>query len=173
MQAGWSSFTQSTSLYLQQVYHYQTLEIGFYYAMVGVGIISASAWLPKLLSVISNYVAYQTMALIFVITIILSVIIQNNILQWVAGFILASTLLVCYSIMLTIISSKVSDLEQGKAMGGVSAGYGLAWMFSALLMSVTNAYSISYSLILGGVLYLLTVIAMFFANASEKLQCNN
>lgn len=160
MQMGWGLFTQTMSLYLNQVYHYQTLTIGLFYSMLGAAIVFGSLWIQPKLQRFSYRLIYQVAGLAFVAAIMIAAIVRNSVLEWFMGFIVACALLVCYSVLLALMSSKISSQEQGKLMGSAGAAYGLAWLSGALITGFINQYHISYSLILGGIVYLCAVLSL-------------
>lgn len=159
MQCGWGFFGQGIALFLDQMYGYSTSTIGIFYAMTGLSVALCSIFIqPKIFKRFSVGSAYIVFAFICGGGLILISLLENSIYQWIIGSVASAAQLICYTALLTIISSSVSEKEQGKAMGGAGAGFGLAWFINDIMMGGLTSISVKLPIAVGGVFLFVSLL---------------
>ncbi|AXA34053.1 MFS transporter [Francisella adeliensis] len=164
LQCGWGFYGQGVALFLDHVYDYSVADIGAFYALMGLSTAVACLVLqPKLFTKFSNSNVFVPAAIVLGVGSILVGVIGPQEGQWILAVILSVSQLLCYTALLTMISSAVSSREQGKAMGAAGAGFGLAWFLNDLMMGHLSSTSPSAPITFGGGMFFVAVILFVFA----------
>jgi len=163
LQCGWGFYGQGAALFLDHIYGYGVSEIGLFYGLMGISTAVASITLqPKLFARYTNSNIFVHAIIVLGVGAVLVGTVDAQAGQWLLAVILSVAQLLCYTALLTMISSAVSDKEQGKAMGAAGAGFGLAWFLNDIMMghlsSVTPATPITFG---GGMFFIAAIIFVF------------
>ena len=158
LQVAWGFYAQGVPLFLRHYYDYHTASIGLFYSWIGFAVVFCSLLIqPKILEKVHGLTVYLWGGLICGIFLISVCIVHWIAYQWTAAFIVAAVELMCYTALLTVLSGKVSDQEQGKVMGSAGAAFGLAWAINDVFMVPMNLYSVALPILVGGLLFFVTV----------------
>ena len=169
MQCGWGFFGQGVALFLTEIYHYTVTQNGFFYALTGLSVALCSLFLqPILFKKYKIHSLYIISAIICGSNLFLTAVFSSIYLQWLIGIIASACQLICYTCLLTIISSSVSDKEQGKAMGAAGAGFGLAWFLNDLLMGHLSTISLYLPIPFGGGMFFVSILFVLFVIFKSK-----
>ncbi|MFC4891979.1 MFS transporter [Pseudofrancisella aestuarii] len=164
MQAAWGFYGQGIALFLNEVYSYNTSMTGLFYAATGLAVAICSLFFqPYIFKKITPTKAFIIFAVICSIGLISTAIFANIGIQWLIGVVGSASQLICYTALLTIISSSVTDQEQGKAMGAAGAGFGMAWFLNDIMMGHLVSKSIYAPLPFGGVMFIASIFMLLFA----------
>lgn len=164
LQCGWGFYGQGVALFLDHVYGYSVSDIGAFYALMGLSTAIASLVLqPKLFKNFSNFNIFVHAVIILGIGSILVGTVDAQTGQWLLAIILSVCQLLCYTALLTMISSAVSSREQGKAMGAAGAGFGLAWFLNDIMMGHLSSISPSTPITFGGGMFFVALIIFVLA----------
>ena len=173
LQCGWGFYGQGVALFLDHVYDYGVSDIGMFYAFMGLSTAIASITLqPKLFAKYSNSNVFIHAIIVLGVGAILVGTVDAEAGQWLLAAILSVSQLLCYTALLTMISSAVSDKEQGKAMGAAGAGFGLAWFLNDIMMGHLSSITPATPITFGGGMFFIAVIIFVFTTKimNEKVK---
>ncbi|MGQ4003070.1 MFS transporter [Francisellaceae bacterium CB299] len=173
LQCGWGFYGQGVALFLDHVYSYSVSDIGLFYGLMGLSTAIASITLqPKLFAKYSNSNIFIHAIIVLGVGAILVGKVDAQAGQWLLAVILSVSQLLCYTALLTMISSAVSDKEQGKAMGAAGAGFGLAWFLNDIMMGHLSSVTPATPITFGGGMFFIAVIIFVFATKilNEKVK---
>ena len=169
MQCAWGFYGQGVALFLNEVYEYGVAGTGAFYAATGLSVAICSLVIqPYVFRKMQPKNAYIGFAVVCGLSLIATAIFASIQVQWLIGIVGSATQLICYTALLTIISSAVSDKEQGKAMGAAGAGFGLAWFLNDVMMGHLVSKSIYTPLPFGGVMFIVSIFIFIFAMKKFK-----
>jgi DHA1 family tetracycline resistance protein-like MFS transporter len=137
MQMSWGSYVQAIPVLLSSHFGQGPVQVSIFYAFIGLSFLVMTLWLqPYLLKRIPlrilTLVGSCSMAAFALLTVLAHVLI----LQWVAGFFLASADCLVYTCLMALFSNAVNPDEQGRVMGGAGAVFGLTWGILALFLGM-------------------------------------
>ncbi len=134
---GWSGIYSSLSMYLLNIYHFNSLQTGFYMGLMGVGFGIGTGFLvdplTKRFSLKQCVIANLLLTALFTALTLLA---PSIIYVWIyAGFI-GMVIAVAYSTLLTLFSNQVDAQSQGWVMGITGAVMAFAFGLNGLLIGV-------------------------------------
>lgn len=160
---GWSGFYSFISMYLLKVYHFSSLQNGFYMGLMGIGFGIGSGFLIdpltkrftlKQCTIVSCFLA--------AIGIVLTVSAPKESYIWIDVLIIALTMATAYATILTIFSNQVDEDSQGWIMGITGAIAAFAFGINGLCLGVITNLSISTPLTISAACFVLSAVLMHF-----------
>lgn len=135
LQIGWGFYVQNFPLILSTKFHLNQAQIGLSFVLSAMSyFLAILVILPKLERNFKLKSLVITNAFLLALALWLSAFYPTITMQYVV-FMLASVFeLLFYSAILSWLSSKVGDEEQGQIMGGTVSVFGIAWAANALLL---------------------------------------
>ena len=118
---------------------------------------------PRIFAKVSTTKALVVSALICGFGLVVVNIVGHEFMQWILSIVLSASQLICYTALLYIISTSVSDKEQGKAMGAAGAGFGLAWFINDIAMGHLSSITAGTPITVGGLFYFVAVAIFIIA----------
>lgn len=158
---GWSSFYSFISMFLLHIYHFTSLQIGFYMGAMGAGFGIGTGILMDYCNryfSLKNCVVGGT--LISALASALTLITSHVVLIWVYIIPLAAALAVAYSAILTLFSNQVDEKSQGWVMGITGSIMAFAFGINGLLVGFLANLNIHIPLLLTVLGLTLTAILM-------------
>lgn len=169
LQFGWSIYFQYISFFLIRRYHYSTLYIGLFMAIIGLGFAISLLYLVGIMTKYFKAKKIIIGALLISTTCIL--VTTLNIppsLVWLLGFLLALAMSVSYPVIITLYSNTMGEDKQGWIMGVANAVVGFAWAITAFLGSFMERINDSFALHIGGIFMgLAALLAIFYPKAKD------
>tara|TARA_R110000868_G_scaffold144960_2_gene364472 strand:+ start:169 stop:1389 length:1221 start_codon:yes stop_codon:yes gene_type:complete len=133
-QLAWSIYFQYISLLMLHRFHYDTLHIGLFMAIIGLGFALGFIYFINL---VTKYLSHYQIVLMSVIVAAIGMyaVVLTDIawVIWVIAFVISMFIAVSYSVIITMYSDQVSDDKQGWVMGVNNAVIGVAWTGTALI----------------------------------------
>lgn len=137
MMFGWSGFYSFISMYLLHVYHFSSLQNGFYMGLMGVGFGIGSGFLVEPLTKrFSLRRCVIVGCLIAALGIVLTIVAPFEICIWFYVLIITISIAVAYSSILTLFSNQVGEDSQGWIMGITGAIMAFAFGINGLLLGL-------------------------------------
>lgn len=159
---GWSGFYSFISMYLLQVYHFTALQIGFYMGLMGVGFGIGTGFVVDLFTRrFSLKQGVITGCLLVALGSILTITAPQALYVWFDVLIVAISMALAYSTILTLFSNQVDADSQGWVMGITGAIMAFAFGLNSLLVGLLAGMSPKIPLIL-------TVISLLLASLLMK-----
>ena len=163
LQAGWGFYAQGIPLVLNQLFGLSTHGIGLFYGVMGlVTLLTVLLIQPHIFKRVTLKSVFVVFAIISGIILMQSLFFQTLPMQWFPMVFGVIGELMAYSAVMAMISNAVSVDEQGKAMGGAGAVFGLAWFLNALLISVFSSIHVTLPLWVGFILLVVSGVFMAF-----------
>ena len=132
LELGWSQYYQSIFLYLHQTAHYSAQQVSVFNAYMGVLMSTGLLLLyPLLLRFLANETIMQTGMLCVCAGFFGMVIFTDAQSQWLFVPLVAVFTGITYVSLLSLISNRVAQIDQGKVMGYASTLLFTAWMLTA------------------------------------------
>ncbi len=173
LQFGWGFYGQGVALFLDHAYGYSVSDIGLFYGLMGIATAVTNLTLqPMIFARYTNSNIFVQACIVLGVGSILVGILDAQAGQWLLAIILSISQLLCYTALLTMISSAVSEKEQGKAMGAAGAGFGLAWFLNDIMIGHLSSVTPSSPITFGGGMFFIAVIIFIFATKvlNEKVK---
>lgn len=149
---GWSGFYSFISMYLYQLYHFSSLQNGFYMGLMGVGFGIGTGFLIDPLTKRFSLKLCTIVGCIFAaIAMMLTVTAPQEVYIWVEVVFVAIAIAIAYSTILTLFSNQVSDDSQGWVMGVTGAIMALAFGVNGLILGILSNFSLKMPIILAAV----------------------
>jgi DHA1 family tetracycline resistance protein-like MFS transporter len=132
LELGWSQYYQSIFLYLHQTANYSTQQISLFNAYMGVLMSLGLLFLyPMLIRFYSVYAIMRASIICVLVGFISIVFFPTANMQWVYVPLVAIFTGIAYVSLLSLISNRTADADQGKTMGYASTLLFSAWMLTA------------------------------------------
>jgi len=141
LELGWSSYYQTIPLYLSQSFFYSAQKISLFYTYMGL-LISLGLILiyPILIRFFPIKKIMQTSWVLVIFTLFLNLILsyyfKNPEIQWVLSPIISIFTGMAYVSLVSLISDKVPENQQGWIMGYLSTLLFFAWMLTGFMSGV-------------------------------------
>ena len=159
---GWSNYYTFIPFYVHEKFHYTTLQQAYFMAMLGIGFSIGSAFLvdyfSKRFSNKNNVIVSMIVTAIFVGLVLLDI---NEIADWFFTIIIAASICVAYSIIITLFSDEVGPDEQGWVMGVTGSLMAFCFGVTAVFTGILVQAGIDAPLILTITGLLLAAVLMF------------
>jgi predicted MFS family arabinose efflux permease len=161
MMFGWSGFYSFISMYLLEVYHFSSLENGFYMGIMGVGFGIGTGFLIdpltkrfslKQCSIVGCFIA--ALGTVFILCA------PKEIYIWFYVVFIAIAIAVAYSTLLTLFSNQVNEDSQGWVMGITGALMAFAFGMNGLLLGLLANFSAQTPLLISAAWLFLSGILM-------------
>lgn len=138
---GWSNYFSFISLYLTQIHHYSIMENSLFLAVLGMGFSLGCGYLVNFCTKRFHFESVVIIGLAITAScVLLTLLINQEWVAWVAALIIGMSLSVAYSVLLTIFSNQVDQNEQGWVMGVTGSimalCFGLTSIFTGLIAQV-------------------------------------
>ena len=163
LQFAWGLYVQGLPMILAQQFNLSSVEISLCYILIGVsfsfGVLVAQPFILKKMSLKATYIfGVLIMALLF-----LSAGVHLQ-LYWQIVVILTACVfeLFGYTALIALLSNSVSDHEQGKALGGAGAVFGIAWTLIAFMIGHLLNFNIDSPYYFAAFCGLVTFVLMFW-----------
>ncbi len=148
MMFGWSGFYSFISMYLLKVYHFSSLENGFYMGLMGVGFgIGTGFLIEPLTKRMSLKTCMIITSLFAALGVMLTVTTPKEIYVWFDVLIVAIAMAIAYSMILTLFSNQVDEDSQGWVMGVTGAIMALAFGINGLMLGFLSNFSLETPLL--------------------------
>ncbi|MEI6096255.1 MAG: MFS transporter [Gammaproteobacteria bacterium] len=158
---GWSGFYSFISMYLYQVYHFSSLENGFYMGLMGVGFgIGTGFMIDPLTKRFSLKQCTVAGCLLAAIAMILTATAPQEIYIWFEVVLVAIAMAIAYSTILTLFSNQVDDDSQGWVMGVTGAIMALAFGVNGLILGVLSNFSLQMPLVMAAICLIISAVLM-------------
>lgn len=158
---GWSGVYSFISMYLLNVYHFNSLQTGLYMGLMGVGFGIGTGFLIEPLT--KRFTLKQcTIAntLLAALGVILTVTAPSVTYVWIYDAFIGLTMAVAYSTMLTLFSNQVDARSQGWVMGITGAVMAFAFGLSGFLVGLLANLKPSTPLVVAATSLILSAILM-------------
>ena len=160
---GWSNYYTFIPFYVHEKFHYTTLQQAYFMAMLGIGFSIGSAFLvdyfSKRFNNRNNVLVGMIIAAIFIGFVLFNI---NEVADWFFTIIIAASICVAYSIIITLFSDEVGPDEQGWVMGVMGSLMAFCFGVTAVLTGVLVQLGINLPLILAMSGLLLAAVLMLF-----------
>ena len=160
---GWSNYYTFIPFYVHEKFHYTTLQQAYFMAMLGIGFSIGSAFLvdyfSKRFNNRNNVLVGMIIAAIFIGFVLFNI---NEVADWFFTIIIAASICVAYSIIITLFSDEVGPDEQGWVMGVMGSLMDFCFGVTAVLTGVLVQLGINLPLILAMSGLLLAAVLMLF-----------
>ena len=160
---GWSNYYTFIPFYVHEKFHYTTLQQAYFMAMLGIGFSIGSAFLvdyfSKRFNNRNNVLVGMIIASIFIGFVLFNI---NEVADWFFTIIIAASICVAYSIIITLFSDEVGPDEQGWVMGVMGSLMAFCFGVTAVLTGVLVQLGINLPLILAMSGLLLAAVLMLF-----------
>ena len=158
---GWSGFYSFISMYLYQVYHFTSLQIGFYMSLMGVGFGVGTGFMVDFFTKRFSLKQCTIAGCLFVaLGTILTITASHPIYVWFDVLIVAIAMALAYSTLLTIFSNQVDADSQGWIMGITGSIMAFAFGLNGLLVGLLADVSPETPLIVTVICLLIAAILM-------------
>lgn len=134
---GWSGIYSSISMYLLHVYHFSSLQNGFYMGLLGIGFGIGTGFLVDPLT--KRFSLKQCMignCLLAALSAALTITASAEVYIWVYDVFMGMAMAIAYSTMLTLFSNQVGAESQGWVMGITGAIMAFAFGLSGILIGL-------------------------------------
>lgn len=164
----WTIFFVYVPVFVLQNYHYDNIEIAQYMSYMGalfaialtVGIKICTRYLSYTMTVNLNMIA-MGIGLLLIVT-------ETSAKEfWLYSIPVAVACSIAYSVLITMCSNRVSHDEQGWVMGVIGAVVAAAFSVGAIAASLLAAISIYMPFIFSGILCILSVLVMNYAEKNN------
>lgn len=165
---GWSGFYSFISMYMLQVYHFSSLENGFYMGLMGLGFgIGTGFLIEPLTKRLSLKTCMVITSLFAAFGMVLTVTAPKEIYVWLDVLIVAVAMAIAYSMILTLFSNQVDEDSQGWVMGVTGAIMALAFGINGLLLGFLSNFSLQTPLLVSaGCLVVSALLTIFIFKPS-------
>ena len=137
MQIGWGGYVQAIPVLLSEHFGQTPVQVSFFYTLLGFSFLAMTLWLqPFLLKRFPLRFLATAGLSCMMIFLLLTVLADRLILQWLAGFFIAVSDCLIYTCLMALYSNAVNPDEQGRVMGGAGAVFGLTWGIFALFLGM-------------------------------------
>lgn len=166
---GWSSFYSFISMYLSESLHFGTREVTFFMALMGAGFAIGNGYgvnyLVKRFSLKTNIL----WTLVFGSFLILLMLCLKGPILWGLIVVLAATVAVAYSCLVSLFSSQVDKDSQGWVMGVSGSIMAFTFGIDGLILGALAAMNIHLPMMISIVSFLLSTILFlnFKGNQAE------
>jgi MFS family permease len=166
MQVAWGFYIQSFPLIMSSRFDLNQAQIGLSFVFGSIGyLVTILGILPRL----ERYCSLKSLvvfnAFLVGITFLLSCAYPTVIIEYITFVVTSMFQVLFYSAILTWISGKVDDHEQGVVMGGTVSIFGIAWAINALLISVLVSVDMFLPIYLAAFFFILSgLIALKVTN---------
>jgi MFS transporter, DHA1 family, tetracycline resistance protein len=164
----WTIFFVYAPIFVLQMYHYDNLKIAQYMSYLGV-LFAIS--LTVGIKLFTRYLSLTAIVNVNMIAMGLGLILMatgdSEWQFWVYSIPVAVACSVAYSVLITMCSNRVSHDEQGWVMGVIGAVVAAAFSVGAIAASLLAAVNIYLPFIFAGVLSMLCVVVMKYAEHSK------
>jgi MFS transporter, DHA1 family, tetracycline resistance protein len=149
---GWSGFYSFISMYLYQIYHFTSLQNGFYMGLMGVGFgIGTGFLIDPLTKRFSLKQCTVVGCILAAAAMILTATAPQEIYIWFEVVLVAMAMATAYSTILTLFSNQVDDDSQGWVMGVTGAIMALAFGVNGLILGVLSNFSLQMPIIMAAI----------------------
>jgi len=158
---GWSGLYSFISMYLLRVYHFDSLQNGFYMGLLGVGFGIGTGFLVDPLT--KRFSLKQCMignCLLVALGTALTITAPAEIYVWIYDVFIGATMAIAYSTMLTLFSNQVDARSQGWVMGITGSVMAFAFGLSGLLTGLLANLSPETPLIISTLSLILSAALM-------------
>ena len=158
---GWSGFYSFISMYLLRVYHFSSLQNGFYMGLMGVGFGIGTGFLIDPLTKRFSLKQCTIMGCILAaIGTILTATAPKEIYIWFDVLLVAITMATAYSTILTLFSNQVNDDAQGWVMGITGAIMAFAFGINGLMLGFLANVNPQTPLIISAICLIVSALLM-------------
>lgn len=167
-ECGWSVYFMFVSLFLVNVYHYNSIKIGHFMAYYGV------IWAITLTVIVRLAVKFLRIENIVLLSIIVSAaavllcFVKNIQVFWLLALPLGIGSGLVYTGLVTVYSNVVNKDQQGWVMGIASAIVAAAWGIGSMLAGVLGNVSAYFPFVITFIFMLLSAIAMLLFQVQQK-----
>lgn len=168
---GWSNYFTFISMYLVDVFKYDTLEISLFLAVLGLGFAVGCGYLVNFCA--KHFSLKKSIIINIVITAICIIImlsfLHNPIAAWGTVFFIAASQAVSYSLLLAAFSNEVDENEQGWVMGVTGSIMALCFGITSFSIGYFARISVELPMILSIFGLLVSAFLMsFFRSPSSR-----
>lgn len=158
---GWSGFYSFISMYMLQVYHFSSLENGFYMGLMGVGFgIGTGFLIDPLTKRFSLKLCTIVGCILAALGIVLTITAPKEIYVWIDVLIVAITMAIAYSTILTLFSNQVDEDSQGWVMGVTGAIMALAFGINGLCLGFISSFGVQTPLMISATWLVISAVLM-------------
>ena len=161
MEVGWGAYFSFIVTFLVNLFHFTALQSGLFLSLVALGFSCGSGIaVPLCLRYMS---LKQSVINSFIVAglIILWMVISGSLwVSLVVAFLVGTSIAVCYSNILTMLSNQVSATEQGWVMGMTGSVGALCFALTSLLGSVVSFLGLSAPMIIAALSFLAGAVAL-------------
>jgi predicted MFS family arabinose efflux permease len=159
---GWSGFYSFISMYLLQIYHFSSLQNGFYMGLMGAGFgVGTGCLVGPLTKRFSLKQCTIAGSILAALGIVLTVTAPLELYVWFHVLLVSIAMAIAYSTILTLFSNQVDDNSQGWVMGVTGAIMSLAFGINGLLLGVLSNYSLQMPLLISAACLLISPLLMW------------
>ncbi len=167
---GWSGIYSFISTYLLNIYHFDSLQTGFYMGLMGVGFgIGTGLLVDPLTKRFSLKQCTIANSLLAALGTTLTIIAPSVMYVWIYDAFIGMAMAIAYSTILTLFSNQVDARSQGWIMGITGAVMAFAFGLNGLLVGILANFSPATPLIVAIVSLVLSAVLMKYLFHDKKL----
>ncbi len=164
----WTIFFVYVPVFVLQNYHYNNIEIAQYMSYMGVLFAIALTVGIKLCTRFLSYTMTVNLNMIAMGIGLLLIVTETSAKEfWLYSIPVAVACSIAYSVLITMCSNRVSHDEQGWVMGVIGAVVAAAFSVGAIAASLLAAINIYMPFIFSGILCILSVVVMNYAEKNN------
>lgn len=159
----WGFYLQQIPLVLEKLFHFNAHLIGLFFFVLGAGLALSMIFLqPQLLKLYTMQTVYKFTVLIVALILFLASLILNVKLEWISVFLIAVFFIVAYGCILALMSSAVTENEQGQIMGGLGAIGAIGFLVTGISLAILTKISVNLPIYCAvGTFFTSGVLALF------------
>ena len=164
LQLGWACYFQFVSLFLTHRYAYDSVKIGYFMAVLGVGFaLGLSVVIRVATKYFSTYVIVLWSFIIASVSIFVTVVPEFAITAWIAALPVAIVMALAYVLVLTLYSNLADIASQGWVMGITASVASLAWAVMAIVSGELENLGQSMPLYTAAIFIGISAIILWFS----------
>ncbi|MGD9108831.1 MAG: MFS transporter [Gammaproteobacteria bacterium] len=140
----WGFYLQQMPLVLEKIFNFNAQLIGLFFFVLGAGLALSMIFVqPQLLKLYSMQTAYKFTVLMVALILFLASVILKVKLEWISVFLIAVFFIVAYGCILALMSSAVTENEQGQVMGGLGAVGAVGFLVTGISLAILTRISVN------------------------------
>lgn len=170
-QLGWALYFQFVSLFLAQVYHYDSTHLGHFMSFVALWFGTALLIIVRIFLRFFDEEILTTGCLIIIAAGLFGLVLfDSSTMQWILCIPIATALAMSYTASLTLLSNLVSRDEQGWIMGIATSVMAAAWGITGFLTGPLAILGAHVPFIVAALLMVGSVICMVIYLKKHRVQ---
>jgi DHA1 family tetracycline resistance protein-like MFS transporter len=169
MSLGWSLYVLACPMILHVFFFYQSGGIALFFVVLGLSNIFFVLCLQqKIMRMACLKKLCVVLAAVVALLIAFAIAVHTLLVQWLVVMLVPGVQVVFYAGVMTLLSNRVADHEQGKTLGGADAVAALAWLFSGAMLGLLMNSSYRLPIAISSVLVLVSALVLWYGHASSQ-----